>query len=133
MTTDDLARLIELAREAATKSYSPYSRFRVGAVAVTPAGDVFTAANVENASYPVSQCAEANVVAYAVAQGVREVDTVAVACIDASDPEGAYPCGRCRQIMNEFGVKRVVVTAGDGEIRTHTLDELLPHGFRLGP
>ena len=63
---------------------------------------------------------------------VRLLPTVAVACIDANGPEGTYPCGRCRQIMSEFGVERVVVTAGDGSaIREHTLDELLPHSFSL--
>jgi cytidine deaminase len=53
-----------------------------------------------------------------------------VACIDATDVQGAYPCGRCRQIMSEFGVETVLVAAGEGsEIREHTLDELLPHRF----
>ena len=52
--------------------------------------------------------------------------------IDADDVDGAYPCGRCRQIMSEFDVKRVIVTAGEGsEVRVHTLDELLPYRFRL--
>lgn len=129
MNHDELA---EAARAAATGSYSPYSGFRVGAVVLGSVGEVFTGANVENASYPVSTCAEANAINTAVAQGVQKIDTVAVACVDATDIEGAYPCGRCRQIMSEFGVERVVVTAGDGSvIREHSLDELLPHRFGL--
>ncbi|HIE21036.1 MAG TPA: cytidine deaminase [Acidimicrobiia bacterium] len=122
--------LVETARAAAQGSYSPYSRFRVGAVVVGAEGEVFTGANVENASYPVSNCAEATAINTAVAAGVREIDVVAVACIDAENTDGAYPCGRCRQIMAEFGVKRVVVTAGEGsEVRWYSLDELLPHRF----
>lgn len=129
MTTEDLA---VLARSMAEGSYSPYSHFRVGAVVVGDNGEIFTGANVENASYPVSSCAEANAINTAVAQGVRKIDTVAVACVDADDVAGAYPCGRCRQIMSEFDVNRVIVTAGEGsEIREHTLDELLPYRFDL--
>jgi cytidine deaminase len=122
--------LVETARAAAQGAYSPYSRFRVGAVVVGADGEVFTGANVENASYPVSNCAEATAINTAVAAGVRKIDVVAVACIDAEDTDGAYPCGRCRQIMAEFGVERVVVTAGEGsEVRQYSLDELLPHRF----
>jgi cytidine deaminase len=95
-------------------------------------GEIFTGANVENASYPVSSCAESTAINTAVSQGVREIASIAVACIDAEDVEGAYPCGRCRQEMAEFGVEKVIVTAGDGSVvREHTLEELLPHQFNL--
>lgn len=129
MNTSELA---EAARAAAQGSYSPYSGFRVGAVVVGSGGEIITGANIENAAYPASNCAEATAIATAAAQGIRDLDTVAVACVDAEDIEGAYPCGRCRQIMSEFDVKRIVVTAGEGsEVREHTLDELLPHRFKL--
>lgn len=128
----DTSELVEAARAAALGSYSPYSGFRVGAVVVGADGEVFTGANVENAAYPSSSCAEATAINTAVSQGVRRIDTVAVACIDAEDTDGAYPCGRCRQIMSEFDVKQVIVTGGDGsEVREHTLDELLPYRFNL--
>jgi cytidine deaminase len=128
----DLNELVAAARAAAKGSYSPYSGFRVGAVVVGSNGEVFTAANVENAAYPSGSCAEANAVGAAVSHGVRDIGTVAVACIDAEDTDGAYPCGKCRQIMSEFDVERVVVTAGEGsEVREHTLDELLPYRFDL--
>ena len=124
--------LVEAARDAADGSYSPYSKFRVGAVVVGSDGEVFSGANVENAAYPVSSCAEATAINAAVSHGVRKIDTVAVACIDAEDVDGAYPCGRCRQIMSEFGVDEVIVTAGEGsEVREHSLDDLLPFRFRL--
>ncbi|HEX6221401.1 MAG TPA: cytidine deaminase [Acidimicrobiia bacterium] len=130
--TMDTTELVEAARAAAEGSYSPYSKFRVGAVVVGSDGEVFTGANVENAAYPASSCAEATAINAAVAHGVRKIDTVAVACIDAEDTDGAYPCGRCRQIMSEFDVENVIVTAGEGsEVRVHTLDELLPFRFGL--
>jgi cytidine deaminase len=129
MTNEELA---EAARAAAEGSYSPYSEFRVGAVVIGEAGEVFTGANVENSAYPSSTCAEATAITNAVSQGVRKIEAVAVACIDADDVDGSYPCGDCRQIMSEFGVERVIVSAGEGsEIREHTFDELLPHWFSL--
>lgn len=128
----DANELAAAARAAAEGSYSPYSGFRVGAIVVGSNGEVFTAANVENAAYPCGSCAEANAVGAAVSHGVRDIDTVAVACIDAEHTDHAYPCGKCRQIMSEFDVGRVIVTGGEGsQIREHTLDELLPHGFDL--
>jgi cytidine deaminase len=124
--------LVAAARAAAENSYSPYSSFRVGAVVVGDKGEVFTGANVENAAYPSSNCGEATAINTAVAAGVRKIDTLAVACIDAADVSGAYPCGRCRQIMSEFGVEKIIVAGGEGsEIREHTLDELLPHRFTM--
>lgn len=128
----DTTELVEAARVAAEGSYSPYSNFRVGAVVVGADGEVFTGANVENAAYPSSSCAEATAINAAVSHGVRTIDTVAVACIDADDTDGSYPCGRCRQIMSEFDVKRVIVTGPEGsEVREHTLDDLLPYRFSL--
>ncbi len=124
--------LAAAARAAADGSYSPYSKFRVGAVVVAENGEIFTGANIENAAYPSSNCAEATAINTAVAQGVRKIDTVVVACVDADDVDGSYPCGRCRQIMSEFDVQRVFVTSGEGSvIKEHTLDELLPHRFGL--
>lgn len=129
MTNEEL---VDLARAAALKAYAPYSGFRVGAAVVTEDGEVFTGANVENAAYPSSNCAEATAINTAIASGARKIDTIAVSCLDAADVEGAYPCGRCRQIMSEFGVRRVIVAGPEGsEVREHTLAELLPHGFKL--
>lgn len=126
------SELVEAARAAAEGSYSPYSGFRVGAVVVGAEGEVFTGANIENAAYPSGTCAEATAINSAVSQGVRSIDTVAVACVDAADTDDAYPCGRCRQIMSEFDVKRVIVTGAEGsEVREHTLDDILPYRFKL--
>ncbi len=120
------------ARQAALGSYSPYSGFRVGAVVVDEHGGVHTGSNVENAAYGSSICAEATAISGAVAGGLRRIAGVAVACIDAESVDGAYPCGNCRQLMNEFGTRWVIVTGGEGsEVRRHTLDEIHPFGFRL--
>lgn len=129
MTPEELAAE---AREAATTSYAPYSRFRVGAIAIDEDGGVHTGANVENAAYGSGVCAEVTAITGAVSTGARRIPTVAVACIDAEDVDNAYPCGNCRQVMHEFGVETVIVTAGDGsEVRVHTFGELHPHGFHL--
>jgi cytidine deaminase len=123
---------VSLARAAAEGSYAPYSKFRVGAVVVAEDGTEYSGANVENAAYGSTICAEATAIAGAVAKGVRKISTLVVACVDAGDVDGAYPCGNCRQIMNEFGVEHVIVTAGEGaEVREHTLGEIHPFGFFL--
>lgn len=120
--------LLALAEEAALKAYAPYSHFRVGAVVVAADGSQYTGANVENGAFGSAICGEAAAIARAVSAGVRKIDTVAVACIDA---EGVgYPCGNCRQLMVEFDVDRVVVAAPEGP-RVHPLAELIPHGFKL--
>lgn len=130
MTLDDEI-LAAKAREAALGAYAPYSNFRVGAALLSADGRIFTGANVENAAYPASNCAEATAVGTAVSAGVRQVEKIAVACIDAASLEAAYPCGRCRQILSEFGTRSVLVTTGESTISEHTLDELLPHQFKL--
>ena len=123
--------LLALARKAAEKAYAPYSGFRVGAAVLAEDGSVYTGANVENAAYPSSSCAEATAIAHAASEGMRKIMATAVACIDARSLDMAYPCGRCRQILNEFSAEMIYVTAAGPEFREHTLAELLPHGFKL--
>jgi len=121
--------LIEQARARAEHAYAPFSKFRVGVVVVADDGTTYEGANVENSAYGSAMCAEATAIGNAVSHGVRKIDTVVVACIDASEP--GYPCGNCRQLMIEFGVERVVVDGPNGAIE-HSLEELIPFGFRLG-
>jgi cytidine deaminase len=123
MSDDHLAAAAAVAEQA----YAPYSDFRVGAVAVTAGGEVFAGANVENAAFGSTLCAEAVAIGNAVSAGHRRIDLVAVVGLDTSD--ACYPCGNCRQLMNEFGVATVVVRASDGSAREHRLSELLPHSF----
>jgi len=124
MTEELMAR----ARSRAEHAYAPFSNFRVGVVVVAADGTSYEGANVENSAYGSSMCAEATAIGNAVSDGVRKIDTVVVSCIDADEP--GYPCGNCRQLMVEFGVERILVDGPDG-IAEHTLDEILPNGFKL--
>ena len=136
------ARLIAAAREAARHAHAPYSRFAVGAALLMTDGSLITGANVENASYGLSLCAETVAIATAGAAGrLREV--VAVGVIGgAMDAEGratgtapVSPCGRCRQVLNEaaqLGGRDLAVHCGGAEgdaIASYRLSELLPHAF----
>jgi len=123
----DLDRtLLDLAAAAAELSYSPYSGFRVGAAIVTDSGDVVSGANIENAAYGASVCAETNAITSAAAGGARRIDVVAVVCLDG---DLCTPCGNCRQVMREFGVKRVVMRTAEGGSRSVPLEDLLPESF----
>ncbi len=118
--------LLEAAAEAATRSYSPYSSFRVGAAVLAADGTVYTGANVENAAYGSAVCAESSAITAAVNAGVRKIETVAAVCLDG---EFCSPCGNCRQIMQEFFVETVVMYGPDGEPDARPLSELLPMSF----
>ena len=119
----DDATLIAEARRAAEAAYAPYSGFFVGAAVLASDGRVFHGANVENASYGLTLCAERSALARAVAEGVRPGDVVAVAAT-------APPCGACRQWLAEFRAGRVVYEAA-GELHVRTPAELLPDTFEL--
>ena len=123
--------LLEAARRVAENAYAPYSDFRVGAIAVGDDGNLYPGVNVENAAYPSGVCAEASAISAAATAGVRKLDVVAVACIDATREDQSYPCGQCRQRLNEFRVDTVIVAGPDGRPRIHSFEELLPFGFRL--
>jgi len=118
--------LLAHAAGAAEGSYSPYSHFRVGAAIVTDDGSIISGANVENAAFGASICAEANAIASAIAGGATSVSTVAVVCLDG---EPCTPCGNCRQIMREFGVERVILRTPEGAVHPVTLQDLLPMSF----
>ena len=104
----DWVTLRSAAAEAAGRSYSPYSRFPVGAAGLLADGRVISAANVENASYVVGICAETALVGVMVAGGGRRGDLVAVAVTDP-DRHDLAPCGRCRQLLHEMGASGLVV------------------------
>jgi cytidine deaminase len=99
----------------------------VGAALVTSEGKVFTGTNVESASYGATICAERTAVVKAISEGYREFEAMAVSS-DAE--EGSFPCGICRQFLAEFGLDIKIVTGKSaGEIRVHTVAELLPFAF----
>lgn len=119
------AELIALAKEAMEFSYSPYSHFRVGAALLSRDGRVFKGCNIENGSYGATNCAERTALFKAVSEGVREFTAIAIAAEKAMP----WPCGICRQALNEFAPDlRVIVACGE-ETAEATLPELLPHGF----
>jgi homotetrameric cytidine deaminase len=124
----DLAELRAAARAARANAYAPYSRFAVGAALETTDGRRFTGANVENAAYGLSVCAERAAVFAAVLAGARDLAAVAV-----SGPDGrtASPCGACRQVLVEFGAPAVPLTylRADGGWTDTTLGDLLPAPF----
>ena len=93
-------KLEKAARTAAKASYSPYSKFRVGAAILTGSGKVYTGANIENASYGLCNCAERTAIFTAAAAGERTVKAVAVYTPTRT---ATTPCGACRQVINEFG------------------------------
>lgn len=119
-------RLIDAARRARLRAYAPYSRFRVGAAVLSADGSIYSGANVENASYPLSHCAERVAIHNAVADGHRHLRAVAIVA-DGTDP--AMPCGACRQVMAEFRVRRIIVATVGGRVRTRRLTQLLAEPF----
>lgn len=122
-------KLIKLAQESKEKAYVPYSHFRVGAAIITDHGTVYTGANIENASFGATNCAERSAVFKAVLEGERKIEAVAIA---SDSDDFIYPCGICRQVLAEFGTDkmRILCSNSKGEHREHTLGELLPGAFR---
>jgi len=118
--------LVAAARGAMDRAYAPYSRFPVGA-AVLAGGAIFTGANVENASYPVSVCAERNAVGRMIDAGERDLQAIAVVT-EASSP--TPPCGACRQVLWEFGPgSTVIAQTVSGDRLMWALEDLLPAAF----
>lgn len=127
LISDD--KLYELAVNARTNSYSPYSGFAVGAALLADSGQIYTGCNVENSSYGATICAERNAIFSAVAAGERCILKIAIA---GSSSKAAYPCGICRQVMSEFAADDFyVIVEENGHLITATLKELLPHRFEL--
>ena len=136
----DRDTLIEAARTAAARAYAPYSNFHVGAALAFADGSVVTGANVENASYGMTLCAETVAVGKALSEDWRgQLEAVAViggkaGQVGAGDP--VTPCGRCRQMLNEVaslgGNDPLVWCAGETEVLEMRLSDLLPHAFGPG-
>ena len=121
--------LCTAARTACSHAYAPYSGFRVGAACVGESGRIYSGANVENASYGLSICAERCAIFQAVAAGERRILAVAVFTPTA---EPVTPCGACRQVICEFGDAIDVIGCCEGEaVQSWTAAALLPARFRL--
>lgn len=125
--------LMDYAKEASLNSYSPYSKFKVGAALVTKSGKLYKGCNVENGSYPLGCCAEKTAFVKAISDGEKDFKSIAIYGSNGVDEvDFCFPCGSCRQVMNEFCSKDFkIYLSNDKEIKMYTLDELLPHSFDL--
>lgn len=127
MLTDN--ELVSLAKKELKNSYSPYSGFKVAAALITKNGKVYTGANIENSSYPATVCAERVALFKAISNGEREFEAIAIVC---EKGDFCYPCGVCRQVISEFCDESFrIILEGNNIIKSHTLEELLPHSFKL--
>ena len=126
ITEEKLLELFDLAVQASKLSYSPYSKFPVGAAILTGDGRIFTGCNIENRSFGLTNCAERTAMFNAVSEGARRILAVAIATPKSDYPVG--PCGACRQVLSEFGEGRVPVLFGpNADNLVHsTLGELYP-------
>lgn len=122
------------ARSASDNAYSPYSGARVGACVMDDSGNVYSGCNVENSSYGLTQCAERNALAAAIAAGMRP-GTAHTILIFATGFEALAPCGACRQVMSELMSEDALVVSchSETDFRSWPLRELLPHPFILSP
>ena len=118
--------LCELAKEAMTHAYVPYSGYKVGAALLCADGSVYQGCNIENAAYSPTNCAERTAIFKAVSEGERDIEALAV----VADTDGpCAPCGMCRQAISEFHIPRILMGNLKGEVREVTLAELLPFAF----
>ena len=126
----DKKELVAKAVEARNLSYSPYSKFKVGAALLTKDGQVFLGANIENSSYPLCMCGERNALYNAMMHGYKKDDFVALAlCADTDEP--CSPCGACRQVISELFPRDGVIIMSNlkGDTKETNVDELLPFAF----
>ena len=124
------SELTNTAIEARNLSYSPYSKFKVGAALLCKDGKVFKGANIENSSYPLCMCAERNALYNAMMNGYKKEDFVALA-IAADTDEPCSPCGACRQVISELFPRdgEIILANLKGDLKETNIDELLPFAF----
>lgn len=122
--------LMKLAKKASENSYSPYSKFAVGACVLADSDKTFTGCNFENSSFGLTICAERNAVGSAIAAGEKKIKAVA---IYSPNMKNCTPCGACRQVLAEFqsadGMD--VITLCDEGLKVYSLNSLLPENFVL--
>lgn len=125
--------LVTMARKALENSYSPYSKSKVGAAILTKGGGVYVGCNIENASFPITSCAEKNAISAAIsAEGPQmEIQAISIACINTKNKKVPItPCGACRQAIIEFGKSADVIYTDDaGDVITRSINDLLPYSY----
>ncbi len=130
----NIEKLIELAKEAMTHSYDPYSGYKVGAALLCSDGTVYQGCNIENAAFTPTICAERTAIFKAVYDGKRDFAAIAVCGGKDGVITGKFPpCGVCRQVLREFCRDdfRVILVDADGKYDVMTLAQLLPASFSL--
>lgn len=123
-------KLIKKAINAMNNSYVPYSKFPVGACAISTDGKFITGCNIENASYGLTMCAERVTLFKAYSEGIRDIKALAIA---ANTDEPISPCGACRQVMSELAKDATIylLNYDASKIKKVTIDELLPYSFKM--
>lgn len=126
----ELLELLEEAKKARKLSYSPYSKYAVGAAILTKDGHVFYGANIENAAYPSSICAERCALFHTYMHGYHKEDIEALALVAESE-NLPYPCGACRQVISELFPTdgKIIVGNYNGDTLKTSIKELLPYAF----
>ena len=127
----DYKLLMDKAKQASKMSYSPFSRFAVGACVLAKSGNLYSGCNVENSSFGMTICAERCAIFKAVSEGERAIYAVAIYSPNADD---CNPCGACRQVMYEFQDEDrdiEIITENMGELIVRKLSEYLPYGFKI--
>ena len=123
--------MMEKAIEVSKNSYSPYSKFAVGACVLMDSGNIYTGCNFENASFGMTICAERNAIGSAIAAGDKKIKAIA---IYSPNQDNCAPCGACRQVIHEFcdndNDVDIVLKNGE-ELKIYTLAQLLPESFNL--
>ncbi|KYH34534.1 cytidine deaminase [Clostridium tepidiprofundi DSM 19306] len=122
--------LVKKAIEAKKFAYTPYSNFKVGAALITEDGTVYTGANIENASYGATNCAERTAIFKAVSEGHTKIKALAVV---GDESQYTYPCGICRQVMIEFATEdfKIIIVKNKDEYMVKTIEEILPGAFTI--
>ena len=128
-TDKAIQKLYKKALKTRENAYVPFSKFKVGAALLTKSGDIFTGCNVENSSFGLTVCAERVAMFNAAAAGVRPGE-ITMLLVAADTEDVTSPCGACRQVMAEFEIPVIVMANVRGDMRTVTLDELLPFSFK---
>ena len=128
LTEEEIETLLRSAVAAREHSYSPYSKFPVGAALLSESGEIYHGCNVENASYGLCICAERTAFVKAVSAGERKFRGIAIT--SKIESEVISPCGACRQFLVEFGNIEVFMSNSTGtEFSRISSYDLLPHGF----
>jgi len=124
----DYKELVIKALEARERSYSPYSKFKVGAAVLTENDLIYTGCNIENASYGATNCAERTAIFKAVSDGHTGIKAIAIV---GDTSTHTYPCGICRQVIAEFSTDAtdIILVKNENDYLVKTMDEILPGAF----